>query len=186
MAGVDIHGKIMGLIGLGRIGREVARRAGAGLGMQIIAYDPYVQGAVPGVELLDSVEEVLRRADFVSLHLPSTKATRGLIDSEKLGLMKPTAYFINTARGDIVDEEALIQTLQAGSIAGAAIDVYAQEPPDPANPLFTLENTVVMPHAASLTYECTSRMSLHAAQSIHEVLSGQRPNWPVNNPPHPR
>ena len=109
-----------------------------------------------------------------------------MINAEKLSLMKPTAYLINTARGDIVDEKALIETLKAGDIAGAALDVYEKEPPDADNPLFSMENTLVMPHVASLTIECVGRMALHSARSIHEVLSGQRPRWPVNNPPNPR
>ena len=186
LAGVDFEGKTLGLVGLGRIGRAVARRAGAGLGMRVLAYDPYLKDAPEGVETVGTLEELLRAADFVSLHLPATPETRGLIGRAQLELMKADAYLINTARGEIVREPELVEALRAGTIAGAALDVFEQEPPDPANPLFQMENVVVMPHVASLTRECTARMALHSAQGIHEVLSGGRPTWPVNNPAKPR
>jgi D-3-phosphoglycerate dehydrogenase len=100
--------------------------------------------------------------------------------------MRTTAFLINTARGTIVDEAALINALRTGAIAGAALDVFEKEPPEPDNPLFAMDNVVAMPHVASLTTECTARMATDAARCIHEVLSGSKPTWPVNNPPEPR
>ena len=186
MKGVDFEGKTLGLVGLGRIGRAVAKRASLGLGMQVIAFDPYAGSGEEGIDLVSSLDDLLSHADFISLHVPATPETIGMIDYEKLSAMKPSAYLINTARGTIVDEAALVEVLTEGKIAGAALDVYEQEPPDPSNPLFKLENTVVMPHVASLTEECMDRMALHSAQGIHEVLSGKRPTWPVNQPEKPR
>lgn len=186
MKGVDIEGKTLGLVGLGRIGRAVAKRASLGLGMQVIAFDPYAKADEKGIEFISNLEDLLKRSDFVSLHVPATPETVGLINAERLSLMKPTAYLINTARGPIVDEPALIAALDDGTIAGAAIDVYDPEPPEADNPLFKMENTVVMPHVASLTEECMARMALHSAQGIHEVLSGKTPTWPVNNPAQPK
>lgn len=181
--GNDIEGKVLGLIGVGRIGRLVARKAAAGLGMKIIGYDPFIDpDSVPNVEVVESIEKVLRTADFVSLHLPANEQTIGLIGKERLSQMKPTAYLLNVARGGIVKESDLFEALKAKRIAGAALDVFAEEPPNPSNPLFKLDNVTVTPHNAALTRECMDRMALHAAQGIHEVLSGCTPTWPVNKP----
>jgi len=181
--GTDIEGKILGLIGLGRIGKLVARKAAAGLEMRVIGYDPYVDpSAVLEVELIDSIEALLQKADFVSLHLPGNQRTVGLIDRSKLLMMKPSAYLINVARGGIVKEDDLAEILSQGRIAGAALDVFAEEPPDPANPLLKLDNITVTPHNAALTRECMDRMAVHAAQGIDDELSGKTPAWPVNSP----
>jgi D-3-phosphoglycerate dehydrogenase len=182
--GTDIGGKILGLIGVGRIGKLVARKATVGLDMKVIGYDPYVDpNLAPEVEFIDSIEGLLRAADFISLHLPANQTTIGLIDKNKLLMMKPSAYIINAARGGIVNEEDLAEILSQGRIAGAALDVFAEEPPDPANPLFKLDNVTVTPHNAALTRECMDRMAVHAARGIDEVLSGDTPpTWPVNRP----
>jgi D-3-phosphoglycerate dehydrogenase len=181
LKGVDIQGKVLGVVGLGRIGRTVAQKARLGLGMEILASDPYVSQPPEGVSLVE-LEELLRRSDFVSLHMPATPDTVGMIGAEQLALMKPTAYLVNAARGNVVQEAALIQTLKDGGIAGAGLDVFDPEPPAEDNPLFALENAVVVPHIASMTHECMDRMATHAAQGIHEVLSGNKPSWPVNSP----
>lgn len=181
--GTDIGGKILGLIGVGKIGRLVARKATVGLEMKVIGYDPFVDSTlVPDVEFTDSIDGLLKKADFVSLHLPANKKTIGLINKNRLLLMKPSAYLINVARGGIVQEKDLVEILTQRRIAGAALDVFAEEPPDPSNPLFKLDNITVTPHNAALTRECMDRMALHAAQGIDEVLSGKIPTWPVNKP----
>jgi D-3-phosphoglycerate dehydrogenase len=181
--GTDIGGKTLGLIGLGRIGKLVARKATLGLDMRVIGYDPYIDSTVaPEVEFIPSIDDLLQQADFVSLHLPANETTIGLIDKNKLLMMKPSAYLINASRGGIVNEADLAEILSQGRIAGAALDVFAEEPPDPSNPLLKLDNITVTPHNAALTRECMDRMAVHAAQGIHEVLSGKPPTWPVNSP----
>ena len=181
LKGVDIEGKTLGLVGLGRIGGTVARKAALGLGLEVLAYDPFVSQPPEGVTLV-SLETLLAKADFVSLHMPATAETVGMIGAEQLASMKSTAYLINAARGTVVQEDALVQALKENRIAGAALDVFDPEPPEPDNPLFSLDNVVVVPHIASMTHECMDRMATHAAQGIHEVLSGQKPTWPVNAP----
>jgi D-3-phosphoglycerate dehydrogenase len=181
--GIDIAGKVLGLIGVGRIGKIVAGKAAAGLEMKVIGYDPFTEPArVPEVELTDSIEYVLKTSDFVSLHLPANEETIGMIDRAKMLMMKPSAYLLNVARGGIVRENDLAETLAEKRISGAALDVFTEEPPNPENPLLKLDNVILTPHNAALTRECMDRMALHAAQGIHEVLSGRTPTWPVNRP----
>jgi len=185
LVGTDLEGKVLGLIGVGRIGRLVARKAIAGLDMKAIGFDPYIGAeSVSGISMVDSIGELLRESDFVSLHLPANRETMGLIDMKKLEMMKTTAYLINAARGGIVVEDDLAAALTAGKLAGAALDVFAEEPPSPSNPLLELDNALLSPHNASLTRECMDRMALHAAQGIDEVLTGKPPTWPVNDPIH--
>ena len=181
LPGTDIAGTVLGLIGLGRVGSLVAAKARAGLEMEVIGYDPFVDPTLAGqVELADSIEDVLRTADFVSIHVPANETTVGLIDRARLMMMKRSAYLINVARGSIVREQDLFEALSERRIAGAALDVFAEEPPDAGNPLFGLDNVTVTPHSAALTTQCMDRMALDAARGIHEVLSGRRPTWPVN------
>ena len=179
--GCDLDGKVLGIIGTGRIGRMVAKKAVNGLGMKAIGFDPYADtSTITGIEMHDTIEKVLKMSDFVSLHLPATEETIGLIGAKELGLMRPTAYLINCARGGIINENDLAVVLAEKKIAGAALDVLAAEPPDYSNPLFKANNIIVTPHSAALTWECMDRMALHAAQRIYEVLSGKTPTWPVN------
>ncbi len=181
LPGIDLENKVLGIIGTGRIGRLVAKKAAGGLDMKVIGFDPYVGAPrVDGIEMVSSLEELLKISDVVTLHLPATKETIGLIGPEELELMQPHAILINAARGGIVDEKALAEALSGKTITAAGLDVFADEPPDPSNPLFTMDNVIVTPHSAALTHECMDRMSLHAAQGIHEVLSGKAPTWPVN------
>lgn len=179
--GMDLEGKTLGLLGLGKIGSAVAKRAFYGLDMQVIGYDPFLsaESRAPHIRYCDTMEEVFSQADVVSLHMPSRSETRGVVDRRLLSHMKPTAFLINTARGDLVCEEDLVEALQKNCIAGAGLDVFAQEPPQTDHPLFYLENVVLTPHNASLTAESADRMSLHAAIGIDEVLSGITPSWPV-------
>jgi D-3-phosphoglycerate dehydrogenase len=152
--------------------------------MKIIGYDPFIEKEKlpPQVSRLVGWNELFREADFISIHVPSTSKTNKLVGAKEFALMKPTAFLINTARGDVLDEEALIEALRLNSIAGAGLDVYQQEPPPKNSPLFLFDNLMLSPHNAALTKECTIRMALHAARGIVEVLSGVEPTWPVNRP----
>jgi D-3-phosphoglycerate dehydrogenase len=177
--GMDLEGKTLGIAGLGKIGSLVAKKAAA-FDMTVIAYDPYIEPSKvsANVKRVGSLEEVFSKADFVTLHLPYEKK---LIGKALFGLMKPTAYFINLSRGEIVFENELIEALQNKKIAGAALDVFETEPPNlKSNPLFSMPNVIVTPHNAALTTEATMRMALHAAQGIDEVLTGKTPTWPAN------
>ncbi len=184
LMGMDLEGKTLGLIGLGRIGSMVAKKATHGLDMKVIGYDPHVapERVTAEVERTGDREEVFRRADFVSLHLPATPETRKVVGERELALMKPAAYLINASRGEVVDEAALIRALQNNRIAGAGLDVFEQEPPAADNPLLGLDSVILTPHSAALTREALTRMALHAAIGVDEVLSGKEPSWPVNAP----
>ncbi|HVG96460.1 MAG TPA: phosphoglycerate dehydrogenase [Chloroflexota bacterium] len=181
--GIELSGAVLGLIGFGRIGRQVATRARA-CGMELLVYDvapDAAAGAALGARFAP-LDEVLATADFVSLHAPATTGTRGLINARTLALMKPTAYLINTARGDLVDEPALAAALRGGRLAGAGLDVFAQEPPDEANPLLALPNVLATPHIAGITEQSAQRMARLAVENILAVLEGGRPPYPVNEP----
>lgn len=181
--GVDLIGKKLAIIGFGRIGRAVAKKAHDGLKMELIAYDPYAKPeTIPGYVTLVDWETAFKTADFVSLHMPLTKDNRGFIGRKEFEMMKPDAYFVNCARGEVVNEPELIQALNEGQIAGAFVDVYEQEPPVVDNPLLSMENVSVTPHMASNTVECMRLMATQAASQIHKVLSGGQPDWPVNHP----
>jgi D-3-phosphoglycerate dehydrogenase / 2-oxoglutarate reductase len=177
----DLEGKTLGLIGTGRIGRAVARKAVHGFGMRVLGYD--LQPPTGADITPCSRDEVFSNADFVSLHLPLTEQSRRSVGKREFGLMKAGTYLINVSRGAVVNEADLITALRAGQLAGAGLDVLEAEPPDPANPLLVMDNVVLTPHSAALSREATRRMALHAAQGVHEVLSGQRPSWPMNEPP---
>jgi lactate dehydrogenase-like 2-hydroxyacid dehydrogenase len=178
MLGTRVSGKTLGLIGLGRIGRAVAHRAHHGFRMRVIFHDPYPPPAAVLSELRaeprDSVDDVLREADFVSLHSPATPETRHLIDARRLALMKRGAFLINNARGDIVDEGALVAALRQGTIAGAGLDVFEREPavtPD----LLTMENVVLLPHLGSATHETRIAMGLRALDNLTAFFAGAPP-----------
>jgi len=178
----DLDGKTLGIIGMGRIGMLVCQKAKAAFNMQILGYDPMVPKAVmekAGATVLP-IPEILRAADFVTLHVPSMPETKGMINAATLKSMKRTAYLINCARGPIVDEAALAAALRDGTIAGAGLDVFDPEPPKADNPLFTLPNVILSPHSAGLTVECVIRMATHAAQAIIDVLEGRKPEGVVN------
>lgn len=180
---IDLDGKILGLIGVGRIGSLVAKKAAAAFGMKVIAYDPYVKPEVAqeaGITLVNEPSEVFKNADVVSLHTPLTPETRGFVNAERLAMMKPTAFLVNFSRGEVVDEKALYEALKKGTIAAAALDVFQQEPPQKDNPLFTLDNVLLSPHSAALTKECVIRMATGAAEGVRDVLTGKEPKWVVN------
>jgi len=178
LLGTKVSGKTLGLIGLGRIGRAVARRARHGFGMRVVFHDPYPPPAEVVAELAAepraTVEDVLREADFVSLHSPATPETRHLMNAARLALMRPTAFLINTARGDIVDEAALVAALERRHIAGAALDVYEKEPlVTPA--LLTMENVVLLPHLGSATQETRVAMGMRALDNLMAFFAGSAP-----------
>jgi D-3-phosphoglycerate dehydrogenase len=183
-SGIELENKSLGIIGLGRIGSEVAKKAINGFDMKVMAYDPLCspEKVPPGVELCRDISLVLSASDFITLHMPNIPETKKMFSHLQFSAMKKTAFFINCARGEIVDEDALVKALKDGTIAGAAIDVYSPEPPSMDNPLFHLENVIATPHIASNTVEANVKMALHAAMEIHRVLSGEKPLWPVNKP----
>jgi D-3-phosphoglycerate dehydrogenase len=179
--GVELAEKTLGILGFGRIGQQVARRA-LGLGMKVLAYDPFVSPErfrELGVDTA-SFDDVLARSDFVTLHLPLTDDTRGAIGRDALAKLKPSARLINAARGELVDEEALIGALRAGTLAGAAIDVYSQEPY--SGPLTELPNVVVTPHLAASTDEAQDRAGVIVAEQVAAALEGGLVTNAVNIP----
>jgi len=174
-SGGELWKKTVGLIGFGRIGRGVAKRA-LGFDMNVIVYDPYIlpeQVGLPGVQL-SGLEEVIASADFLSLHAALTNETRQIIGEPQLRSMKPTAFLINTARGGLIDEAALYLALSQNWIAGAALDVFVNEPPL-GSPLLRLENMVVTPHVGAHTQEAIERMGVMAAQNVVQTLQGGQP-----------
>lgn len=181
--GSELRGKTLGLFGLGRIGSEVARRALA-LGMTVLAYDPAVapeRAAVLGVTPAEPAE-ILATADYVSLHLPLTPETHGFIGERELDLMKPGVRLINCARGGVIDELALARAVREGRVAGAALDVFAQEPPPPDHPLLALENVIVTPHLGASTAEAQVNVAVETARAMLAVLQGQLVASAVNVP----
>jgi len=179
--GFDLEGKVLGIIGLGKVGRALVARA-KGFGMKVRAYDPYIDEEVAKeltLELVD-LDTILKESDFVSIHAPLLPETRGMIGERELKLMKKTAYLINVARGPIVDEKALNKALKENWIAGAGIDVYEKEPPDPENPLFKLENVVLTPHIAWYTEDALWRLEMSAVNEAIRILQGRLPKNLVN------
>ena len=180
--GIGLVGKTLGSIGIGNIGADLFRLARP-WDMKFIAHDPYVDAAVAeplGVRLVDDLETVFREADIVCVNCPLSDATRHLVNAERLALMKPTAYLINTARGPIVDQVALTEALTEKRIAGAGLDVFDREPPDPDDPLLRLENVVVTPHALCWTDQCFSGIGADAVRSVLDVMHGREPGGLVN------
>jgi D-3-phosphoglycerate dehydrogenase / 2-oxoglutarate reductase len=173
--GSEILGKTLGLVGFGRIGASTANKARA-LGMDIVAYDPFVDAeSLKAMELraeMMSIESVLQRADFVSCHLPATRSTMNFFDDDKFALIKPSAYFINTSRGEVVDEDALLRALQTSKIAGAALDVRSIEPPE-ASPLTEFDNVILLPHIGAFTKEGQTRVVTAICKDVAAVLNGK-------------
>ena len=179
--GVELAGKTIGLVGLGRVGTLVAQRAAA-FGLRVIAFDPYVsadRAKELGVETMPTLEAVLVQADFVSVHLPRTPETEGLLGEKELGMMKPGARLVNTARGGIVDEDALAKALESGHLGGAALDVFATEPTTDS-PLFGLPNVVVTPHLGASTREAQDKAGITVAEMVRLALKGEFVPYAVN------
>ncbi len=181
--GIELRSKTIGIVGLGRIGRRVVRRC-RGFGMEVICYDPYLsdeRAQSMKVERV-SLDELLERSDFITLHAALTPDTRGLIGREALAKTKPGVRIINAARGDLIDEEALIDALRSGQVAGAALDVLGSEPPDPANPLLKMDNVVVTPHLAASTDEAQREVGIQIVGQVIDALLGTDYRNAVNMP----
>jgi D-3-phosphoglycerate dehydrogenase len=179
---MGLVGKRVGLMGLGRIGRIVAQM-GHDMGMEVWGYDPYLTPEdlhLPGLVFTKKREEIIRTSDFLSLHVPLSHETQGLIGKKELHLMKPTAFLINTSRGEIIDEPALIEALQQGKIAGAGLDVFAKEPPEASHPFFKMENVILTPHTGALTKDAVAQLAEGAAQNTLDVLGGRKPSYSIN------
>ncbi|MBP8292170.1 MAG: phosphoglycerate dehydrogenase [Caldilineaceae bacterium] len=181
--GVEVRDKVLGTVGLGRVAQEVVRRA-QGLGMRVIAYDPYVTAEYAnqwGVTLVD-VDTLVADADFITLHVPLTPQTRNLIDKERLARMKPTARLINVARGGIVNEQALAEAVTSGRIAGAALDVFANEPLEAESPLRQQPNIILTPHLGGSTIEAQEKVAEDVALQVLDVLADKPARYAVNAP----
>ncbi len=181
MLGREVYGKVLGIIGLGRIGTAVARRA-KGFNMKVLYYDRKRREELEkelGVEYR-SIEEILKEADIVSLHVPLTKETYHMIGEKELKMMKPTAILINTARGAVVDTNALIKALEEGWIAGAGLDVFEKEPLPEGHPITKFKNVVLTPHIGSATFETRAKMAELAVDNLISVLKGEEPKALVN------
>jgi len=181
MSGIELTGRTLGLVGLGAVAREVAKRL-RGFDMRILAYDPYVTDEVAasvGADLTD-LETVMRESDFVSIHLPVTDETKGLVSAELIDMMKSTAYFINTARAATIDEEAVLKALQEERIAGGGFDVFAKEPLPDDSPFLELDNVVMTPHLGGATVDVATNHSRMAYEDIQSYLKGETPARTVN------
>jgi glyoxylate reductase len=174
MLGADLVGRTLGIVGFGRIGRAVARRA-SGFGMRILFTDPSQAMPEPGVSAKQvDLDKLLQESDFVSLHTPLTDQTRGLINADTLGRMKPIAVLVNTSRGPVVDQEALFDALSAKRIFAAALDVTVPEPLPVNHPLLSLDNCIIVPHIASASWQSRQRMSRMAAENLIAGLKGEK------------
>jgi len=178
--GVELQGKTVGIIGMGKIGLLVAQRL-AGFDMKFVAYDPYVKVAPSGGPTIAmvSLDELLSQSDFVTIHIPKTPETAGLINAAALSKMKPSAFLVNAARGGVLDEADLFQALQSGKIAGAGLDVYAMEPCTDS-PLFALDNVVATPHLGASTEEAQEKAGIAVAESVVEAFAGREVPGAVN------
>jgi D-3-phosphoglycerate dehydrogenase len=177
---VQLQGKTLGIIGFGHVGRAVARRAQA-FGMRLLVFDPLVSAetmASFGAERVN-LDDLLRESDFVTLHVPLTNETRRLINRERLALMKAGSFLVNTARGEVCDLDALYEALQSGQLAGVALDVFPDEPPDVSHPIFRHPNFLGTPHVAAHTPETLEHMALVVAEQVLKVLRGEEPDFAV-------
>jgi D-3-phosphoglycerate dehydrogenase len=180
--GNDVQGRTIGIVGLGNVDRRVAELCRGLFGMQVIACDPYLDDSTVAERgaVKVALEELLRRADFVSINCPLDDSTRGMIGAKEFALMQPHAYFITTARGSIHDERALAEVLQAKRIAGAGVDVWDKEPPTSDHPLLQFDNVIASPHTAGVTHQARANMGRIAAEQLIMTLDGKRPPRIVN------
>ncbi len=177
-----INGKTIGIIGCGNIGSRLAKRA-IGMEMNVLAYDPYKQAKdfPDGVEVVRDLDRIFKESDYVSLHVPNTPVTKGMVNKERLSMMKPTAFLINTARGGCVAEADLYEACKNQIIAGAGLDAIQKEPVDAQNPLINLDNVIIYPHIGGNTVEAAHRASYFSAMGVQEVYEGKTPTWPIND-----
>jgi D-3-phosphoglycerate dehydrogenase len=180
--GTEAQGKTIGIVGLGNVGTRVAELCRGLLGMRVLAFDPYLsteEMAQRGAEKVE-LDQLMSRVDFVSVNCPLNETSRGMIGAQQFALMRPTAYFITTARGFIHDEAALAQALERKALAGAGLDVWTKEPPPPDHPLLKFDNVLISPHTAGVTHEARANMGRIAAEQVLMVLDGKRPPRVVN------
>ena len=183
--GHDLSGKVLGIVGLGRIGRRLARMASCGFDMQVIAYDPYVTAQSMsevgnGVKKAESVEELMAQADYISFHTQMTAEMVGFVNYDRLKLMKPTAYLINEMRGALINEEDLFRALSEGVIAGAALDVYSKEPTPPDFKLLQAPNLIATPHIGASTYESMDRTIMALAREFNSFFKEEKLSYLAN------
>jgi phosphoglycerate dehydrogenase-like enzyme len=180
---VELDGNVLGIVGCGNVGSTVARRASAGFNMRVLAYDPYVPAErmreVDATKVND-FGELLAAADFVTAHPELNTETERMFDDEAFRLMKPGSYFVNTSRGRVVDTDALVRALRGGHLAGAALDVYDEEPPPPNSPLLTLDNLVLTAHVADFTVETKRALAMSAANQLLAAMRGEQPPHLLN------
>jgi D-3-phosphoglycerate dehydrogenase/microcystin synthetase protein McyI len=180
---MDLQGRTLGIVGLGLIGSEMARKCTLALGMQVLAYDPYVSSEKAerlGVRMVGSLAELLPQCDVVSMHCELNDETRGMIGEAQFRLMKPTAFLVNTSRGKVVQQAALVNALSGRLIAGAALDVFEEEPLTPDCPLFTLPNVILSPHIAGLSNDALYQLAHSAVTQLLAGLRGEQPAHLVN------
>jgi phosphoglycerate dehydrogenase-like enzyme len=179
-AGISLEGKTIGILGLGAIGKQLVRRL-AGFDCTLLAFDPYADAGFAHdnhVELA-SMEDVIRQSDFISLHLPLLPETRGLVNATFLSRMKPGSYLVNTSRGEVVNESALLEALQSGQLKGAGLDAFTTEPPDPHNLLLSLPQVIATPHLGAQTDGATSNMGWFAMRDCLAVLKNEDPKYRI-------
>ena len=188
LMGTEARGRIIGIVGIGNVGRRIAELCRGLLGMRVLAYDPYLSAAEIAMRGAEKVEldELLRRSDYVSINCPLTKESRGMIGMREFSLMQPNAYFITTARGFIHDENALLDALRRRRIAGAGLDVWSKEPPPPEHPLLQFDNVLASPHTAGVTKEARENMGRIAAEQLLDAFDGKRPARVINPEAWPR
>jgi D-3-phosphoglycerate dehydrogenase len=175
---IEVADRKLGIIGMGQIGQMVAQKCRDGLGMKILAYDPYVRDKMNDdtITFVDHLEELFEDSDFISVHVPNLPETQGMVSENLMDRMKKSAFLINTSRGAIVDEPALIEFLKSGKIQGAALDVFRQEPLPLESPFNSLDNVILSPHCAGSTWESNVRIAIGAAQAVLDVIEGRIPN----------
>ncbi|MFO7166841.1 MAG: hydroxyacid dehydrogenase [Chloroflexota bacterium] len=183
LRGVEVRERVLGVVGYGRIGRRVTEICALGLRMPVVVFDPYLTAGASlaeGVTMAESLDALLPQVDFLTLHTPLLPETYHLIGERQLRMMKPGSFLINVSRGPVVDEAALIRALQDGHLAGAGLDVFDPEPPQPDNPLLRMNNVVLTPHVASNTDKGYWRMSQSVVDQVLQVLAGERPSFLID------
>jgi D-3-phosphoglycerate dehydrogenase len=177
---VELAGRTVGIVGVGNIGSRIASICHAGLGMRVLAYHPRTSGLPSGIESVP-LDTLLATSDFVTLNCPLTPQTRRMLDASRIGLMKPSAFLVNAARGELIDERALADALVSRAIAGAAVDVFSVQPLAPDHPFRELPNMMLTPHVAALTHESSIAMSVGTAHQLLQLMRGERPQHLVND-----
>ena len=178
--GMDVSGKTLGIIGLGKIGKMVAKKAAIGLDMKVISYIPRPEGKeIPEYVKAVPLEQLLKESDFISLHVPGGAKNQNLIGKKELEQMKESAFLLNLSRGGVVNESEFAEAVRKKQIAGGALDVFAKEPPEITDDIFKLENVILTPHIGSNTEECMERIAMDVAKDVDLVLSGEDPRHPI-------